>query len=126
MFKFNPNTGVPGFRVGQPEDQPGFRINPDGSVPSTDPAAPIGYGFSPSPATLPASPAVQPAAAGDLECQGFAAGCQSGGDRGTTAEYYMGKPPRNLCVQCALRYLGLEDMPNSQQRGALEPWSIKR
>jgi hypothetical protein len=31
-----------------------------------------------------------------------------------------------LCLQCALRYLGLEDMPNSQQRGALEPWSIKR
>ncbi len=32
MFNFIPNTDIPGFRVNFPEDQPGFRIDKDGSV----------------------------------------------------------------------------------------------
>lgn len=32
MFKFVPDTSVPGFRVGLPDDPPGFSIDEDGSV----------------------------------------------------------------------------------------------
>ncbi len=32
MFNFRPDTDLPGFRVNFPEDQPGFRIEKDGSV----------------------------------------------------------------------------------------------
>ncbi len=35
MFNFIPNTDIPGFRVNFPEDQPGFRIDKDGSDPSS-------------------------------------------------------------------------------------------
>ena len=47
MFNFRPNTGLPGFRVGVAEEDPGFRINTDGSVgptlPSTSNAAVFAY-----------------------------------------------------------------------------------
>jgi hypothetical protein len=32
MFNFPSNGGLPGFRVGRPDDLPGFNINQDGSV----------------------------------------------------------------------------------------------
>jgi len=32
MFNFPSNAGLPGFRVGRPDDPPGFRMNQDGSV----------------------------------------------------------------------------------------------
>lgn len=34
VFIIFPNTPLPGFRVGQPEERPGFRISHDGLVPS--------------------------------------------------------------------------------------------
>ena len=37
MFNFRPITDVPGFRVGQTEDTPGFAVDPNGLVPSYDP-----------------------------------------------------------------------------------------
>jgi|HubBroStandDraft_6_1064221.scaffolds.fasta_scaffold23682_4 hypothetical protein len=41
MFNFRPNTAVPGFRVGLPDDdQPGFNVADDGSTPSVLPGAP--------------------------------------------------------------------------------------
>src|SRR5215813_4985895 len=46
MFKFVPDTEVPGFRVGLPDDPPGFRIAEDGSVRSPvlpPPTVPFGY-----------------------------------------------------------------------------------
>jgi hypothetical protein len=39
MFNFRPTIGLPGFRVGVAEGDPGFRINTDGSVGSTLPSA---------------------------------------------------------------------------------------
>ena len=32
MFKFLPTTALPGFRVGQSKDQPGFAVAEGGSV----------------------------------------------------------------------------------------------
>ena len=46
MFNFRPMTDVPGFRVGQTEDTPGFAVDPNGLVPPYDPGAPIGDGSS--------------------------------------------------------------------------------
>jgi hypothetical protein len=41
MFKFIPNTGVPGFRVGLPDDDKlGFNVANDGSTPPVLPGAP--------------------------------------------------------------------------------------
>jgi hypothetical protein len=95
MFNFRLMTGLPGFRVGQTEDAPGFAVAPDGWAPPYDPTAPIGDGSSPAETPLQAPPALQPAAAGDLRCEGFSGGCQSGGDWGTTAAYRV--EGRNLC-----------------------------
>jgi RHS repeat-associated protein len=44
-----------------------------------------------------------------FECDGFRAGCQNGGSFGHNANYYIGF--RNLCRDCAIRYLGIEDEP---------------
>jgi hypothetical protein len=42
MFNFRPNTAVPGFRVGLPDDdQPGFNVADDGSTPPVLPGAPV-------------------------------------------------------------------------------------
>ena len=47
MFNFRPPTGLPGFRVGVAEEEPGFRIGTDGSVdpalPGASNAAVLGY-----------------------------------------------------------------------------------
>lgn len=50
MFKFNPQTGVPGFRVGLTEDPPGFAIEPDGSVRRAIPGTPSApaFGYDPN------------------------------------------------------------------------------
>src|SRR5713101_5139445 len=40
MFKFVPNTGVPGFRVGLPDDELGFNVANDGSTPPVLPGVP--------------------------------------------------------------------------------------
>jgi hypothetical protein len=41
MFKFIPNTAVPGFRVGRPDDDElGFNVADDGSTPPVLPGAP--------------------------------------------------------------------------------------
>jgi len=48
-------------------------------------------------------PTTRLAAAGDLSCQGFAGGCQSGGSYGATGMYYIGG--RVLCMDCADKVL---------------------
>jgi hypothetical protein len=40
MFKFLPNTAVPGFRIGRPDDELGFNVANDGSTPPVLPGAP--------------------------------------------------------------------------------------
>lgn len=57
MFKFVPDTSVSGFRVGLPDDLPGFSIDENGSVLRPVPAAPgasaSGYGhYSNAPQTI--------------------------------------------------------------------------
>ena len=124
MFNLRPITGLPGFRVGQTEDTPGFAVDPNGLAPPYDPSAPIGDGSPPAPAPLQAPPALQPAAAGDLRCEGMRGGCENGGDWGTTAAYRV--EGRNLCVKCAVRQLGYQNETSSTLLGLLEPWSLWR
>ena len=123
MFKFRPMTDGPGFRVGQAEDTPGFALDPNGLVPPDDPGAPIGDGFLPTQTPPTAPSAVVPVAAGDLACEGMRGGCESGGDRGTTAAYRV--EGRNLCVKCAVRRLGYQDEPSSTLPGLLQRWLIR-
>jgi hypothetical protein len=48
-------------------------------------------------------------AAGDLNGQGFSGGCQNGGSFGATAVYDING--LNLCQECAIKYLCLQDEP---------------
>ncbi len=65
---------------------------------------------------------VQIAAVGDLECQGFAGGCQSGGSYGTSAMYRANG--QNLCRSCAVKMLGLKDETGAEQSRILERYLI--
>ena len=62
------------------------------------------------------------AAAGDLPCQGFSGGCQSGGDWGTTAVYSVSG--RGLCANCAVKSLGIQDMPAGEKAIILRPFIL--
>ena len=59
------------------------------------------------------------AAARDLSCQGFSGGCQSGGDWETTAVYSVSG--RGLCANCAVKSLGIQDMPAGEKATILRP-----
>lgn len=48
-------------------------------------------------------------AAGGRACEGFSGGCQSGGSYGSSALYSV--LGRNLCMDCAVKTLGLENEP---------------
>jgi hypothetical protein len=78
MFNLRPKTDVPGFRVGETEDTPGFALDPNSLAPTYDPSAPISDGSSPAQAPQQPPPALQPAAAGDLRCEGMRGGCENG------------------------------------------------
>jgi RHS repeat-associated protein len=56
---------------------------------------------------------VQLVAAGDLPCQGFSGGCQNGGTYGTTGMYIVSG--RVLCVECAVKMLGIEGLPAAEK-----------
>jgi hypothetical protein len=47
------------------------------------------------------------AASGRTPCDGFSGGCQSGGSYGSSALYHI--LGRNLCTDCATKFLGLEN-----------------
>jgi hypothetical protein len=70
--------------------------------------------------TPPALQNVEPAAAGDLKCQGV---CSLGGDRGMTGAYREGRD--NLCAKCLVKRLGYENVPSSELPKLLEPWLIR-
>jgi hypothetical protein len=70
--------------------------------------------------TRPVLQDVEPAAAGDLKCQGV---CSLGGDRGMTGAYREGRD--NLCAKCLVKRLGYEDVPSSELPKLLEPWLIR-
>jgi hypothetical protein len=59
MFNFRPMTGLPGFRVGQTEDTPGFAVDPNGLPSPYDPNAAISDGYSLTQVPLRAPPALR-------------------------------------------------------------------
>ncbi len=61
-------------------------------------------------------------AAGGTKCDGFAGGCRSGGSYGTSPLYTING--RNLCRDCAVKYLGLENLPAGAQTKTLEDYYI--
>ncbi|WP_428671164.1 hypothetical protein [Reyranella sp.] len=63
------------------------------------------------------------AAAGDLKCEGFSAGCQNRGSWGTTATY--GISGRKLCYDCAVKILGIGDEPAGEKSNILQPFLLK-
>ncbi|WP_043289336.1 RHS repeat-associated core domain-containing protein, partial [Paraburkholderia oxyphila] len=62
--------------------------------------------------------AVQVAAAGDLKCQGFSAGCQNGGSYGSTGAYKVNG--LILCTSCAVKMLGVENESPAEKAITLE------
>lgn len=66
-------------------------------------------------------PYFDPAAAGDLRCQGD---CSQGGDRGMTGAYRQGGDV--LCAKCIVKRLGYENVPSSELPKLLAPWSLDR
>ena len=61
------------------------------------------------------------AAYGDLRCQAV---CASGGDYGTTATHRAERT--NMCRKCAVKRLGIENMPAGEQDEILDRFEIKR
>jgi RHS repeat-associated protein len=61
-------------------------------------------------------------ASGDLSCKGGS--CQSGGSYGTTAMYCIGG--RYVCQSCAVKTLGIGDLPGSQQIPILRPFLLQQ
>jgi len=62
------------------------------------------------------------AAAGDLKCDGFSAGCQSGGSYGTTATHNI--EGRNVCTSCAVKMMGVGGLPGGRQLLILKPFEL--
>lgn len=68
------------------------------------------------------APNIQIAAAGGLRCDGFAGGCQSGGTYGTSGMYNI--DGRVLCIDCAVKYFGLQDETPGARARFLERFLI--
>jgi hypothetical protein len=64
------------------------------------------------------------AASGRVPCDGFSAGCQSGGNYGSSAMYRIDR--QNLCTDCAVKFMGLEDEPRATQMQELDRYFIDR
>lgn len=73
---------------------------------------------------IPRSSRVQLAAAGDLRCDGFGGGCQLGGNYGATATHSVSN--RNLCRECASRFMGLGSMAPAERLLTLDLYLIDR
>lgn len=136
----DPLEEVPGFRVAQDgsilQSSPNISSGGQSPVPSdtwlppwstprsgrTSNLAFLGGGLSGllGASTPPALQDVEPAAAGDLKCQGV---CSLGGDRGMTGAYREGRD--NLCAKCLVKRLGYEDVPSSELPKLLEPWLVR-
>jgi hypothetical protein len=61
------------------------------------------------------------AAYGDLRCQAL---CLSGGDYGTTATHRAERT--NMCRKCAVKRLGIENLPTGEQNEILEKFELRR
>ena len=69
-------------------------------------------------------PNVQLAAGGDLRCEGFAGGCQSGGSYGATAMYSVSG--HALCMDCAVKMLGIQNESSKEKVLTLSPYILRR
>ena len=69
-------------------------------------------------------PGIQIAASGYFQCEGFGAGCQSGGSYGTTAMYSISG--RKLCMDCAVKMLGIQNEPASERVLTLTPFLLQK
>ena len=50
-------------------------------------------------------------------CDGLSGGCQTGGSYGTSGMFIIGG--KRLCWDCAVRYLGIQDLPHEEQLNTL-------
>jgi hypothetical protein len=82
----------------------------------------LSFGLAPRTGIGPSPGPIQPQPVG-FKCQGFPAGCPNGGSFGHNANYYAGN--RDLCRDCTIRYLGIEDEPATIKIDALRRWEKK-
>ena len=66
--------------------------------------------------------AIQPVAGGDLRCQG--SDCKSGGSFGTTGAWTIER--RRVCRDCAVKILGIGQLPSTEQTEILRPFELGR
>ena len=59
-----------------------------------------------------------------FRCDGISGGCQSGGTYGTTGMY--GIQGRVLCIDCAVKMLGIQDEPSGEKTKTLDRYIIGR
>jgi RHS repeat-associated protein len=84
-------------------DQTPFKSNPSST--EADPRQPLGAANLYQYVVGNPAASTDPTGLGGLSCQGFPAGCQSGGSYGTSAMYCVGG--KNLCRNCAVKILGI-------------------
>jgi hypothetical protein len=66
--------------------------------------------------------AIQPVAGGDLRCKGF--NCKNGGSFGTTGAWVIER--RKVCRDCAVKILGIGQLPSTEQTEILQPFELGR
>lgn len=66
---------------------------------------------------LPEAPAADRIRVAGPRCDGFSSGCQNGGSFGTTGMYHMSG--KRLCRECAVKFLGIQDLPHEEQAQTL-------
>jgi hypothetical protein len=60
--------------------------------------------------------------AAGLQCDGFPSGCQSGGSYGSSGMYNISG--RVLCIDCAIKFFGLQDASQSERARTLDRFLI--
>lgn len=58
----------------------------------------------------------------DPRCDGFSAGCQNGGTFGSSGILRLQGTGLNLCWDCAVKFLGVENLPHGEQLEQLKIW----
>jgi len=98
--------------------------NPDGGQWTTDGASNFADDGSDSANGVgqPSIPDIQLAAAGGLRCDGFASGCQSGGSYGASGMYNI--EGHVLCMDCAIKFFGLQDESAREKARTLDRFLI--
>ena len=119
MFNDQSGRGLLGIRIGLPSGLLGESDIYGGGSSAT---GLLGFPFPSAPVDnqpLWRNEGPDLAAAGDLRCQGV---CRNGGSYGTTAMY--GVRNQNLCANCAVKRLGIEDEPETEKIRVLRPFLL--